>query len=47
MTLNSLDEIARWVAGFGGGAEVLAPEALRDRVVNLARRLLAAHGETC
>ncbi|MBP8845517.1 MAG: WYL domain-containing protein [Thermoanaerobaculia bacterium] len=47
VTLNSLDEIARWVAGFGGGAEVLAPEALRDRVVNLARRLLAAHGETC
>jgi len=47
VTLNSLEEIARWVLGFGGGAEVLAPEALRERVLGLARQVLAAHGAGC
>lgn len=47
VTLNSLEEIARWVLGFGGGAEVLAPAALRERVLGLARQVLAAHGAGC
>jgi len=45
VTLSALDEVARWIAGFGGAVRVVAPEELRRRVVELARQLLAAHGE--
>lgn len=45
VTLNALDEIARWVVGFGGAVRVVAPEELRRRVVHMARQLLDIHGE--
>lgn len=34
--LSHLDEIARWVLGFGGRVRVVAPEALRGRVREIA-----------
>jgi predicted DNA-binding transcriptional regulator YafY len=34
--LSHLDEIARWVVGFGGRIQVVAPEALRGRVREIA-----------
>lgn len=34
--LSHLDEIARWVVGFGGDVEVVEPEALRRRVREIA-----------
>jgi predicted DNA-binding transcriptional regulator YafY len=40
-TVNSLEEIAGWIAGLGAGVRVLEPKALRDRVVALARATLA------
>jgi len=44
VTLNSLDEVARWLVGFGGGVRVVAPVELRRRVVALARATLQANG---
>lgn len=35
--LSHLDEIARWILGFGGRCRVVKPEALRRRVVGMAR----------
>jgi len=40
LTLSHLDEIARWVVGFGGTVEVVAPEALRERVRGIAQGVL-------
>lgn len=37
VTLSHLDEIARWVVGFGGRCRVVGPAELRERVVGLAR----------
>jgi len=31
VTLSALDEVARWIAGFGGAVRVVAPEELRRR----------------
>ncbi len=42
--LSSLEEVARWVVGFGGGVAVEGPAALRERVRGLARECLAAGG---
>jgi predicted DNA-binding transcriptional regulator YafY len=42
--LNALDEIARWVLGFGGAGRVLEPPELRRRVLALARAALEANG---
>lgn len=41
--LSSLEEVARWVVGFGGECRVVEPRELRDRVVRLAEGAL--HGE--
>jgi len=41
--LSHLDEIARWIAGFGGAARAVAPAALIERVHTLATGALAAH----
>lgn len=38
--LSHLDEIARWVVGFGGQVRVVAPEALRARVREIAEGVL-------
>lgn len=40
--LSSLEEIARWVLGFGGKVRVVAPPELAARVCELARGALAA-----
>jgi predicted DNA-binding transcriptional regulator YafY len=40
-TVNSLDEVASWVVSKGKGVEVLEPDALRERVVELARGALS------
>lgn len=42
--LSCLDEIARWVIGFGGKAKVLKPIELRDQVVSLAHEIVEAAG---
>ena len=36
LELSHLDELARWLVGFGGQARVEAPEELRARVIELA-----------
>ncbi len=41
--VTHLDELARWVVGFGGNVVVLGPEALRARVVDLARGVVEAN----
>ena len=43
--VNHLDELARWLLGFGGRARVVAPEELRARVVELAEGAMGANGE--
>ncbi|MFP4200426.1 MAG: helix-turn-helix transcriptional regulator [Clostridia bacterium] len=40
---GGLGEMAEWVVGFGGEAEVIAPDSMRQMVVDLARRVLDAH----
>lgn len=40
VTLSHLDEIARWVVGFGGRCRVVEPEALRERVEEIARGVI-------
>lgn len=39
-TVNSLDEIASWVASRGEGVTVVAPDELRDKVIELAQGTL-------
>jgi predicted DNA-binding transcriptional regulator YafY len=41
--VSHLDEIARWVVGFGGRCRVVEPEALRQRVMNLAKGVTDAN----
>ncbi len=41
--VGQLEEIARWIVGFGSEATVLAPEALRDAVRRLAEGALEAN----
>lgn len=41
--VSHLDELARWIVGFGGRARVEAPEELRARVVELAEGALGGH----
>ena len=40
--LTHLEEVARWVVGFGGDCRALAPEALRERVRKIAAGALEA-----
>lgn len=39
-TASSADEFVKWVVGFGGLVEVLAPPMIRDRVIQSARSIL-------
>ena len=41
--LSHIDEIARWILGFGGAAKVIEPARLRDRVVEIAQGALSVH----
>jgi len=42
VTVASLDEIARWIVGFGGACRVLGPTALKSRVRDLAAGVLSS-----
>jgi proteasome accessory factor B len=44
LRLSSLEEIERWILGFGAHVEVLAPAALRSRIAAAGRALAARHG---
>ena len=43
LRLNSLEEVERWILGFGEHAMVLEPEALRERVRTAAERVTAKY----
>ncbi|MFZ5817884.1 MAG: helix-turn-helix transcriptional regulator [Bacillota bacterium] len=44
MTTRGRGEIARWLAGYGGQAEVLHPPELREAVLALGRGIVARYG---
>jgi len=43
VTVDGLDEIVWWILGYGPEVEVLAPSELRERMADLARRMLDAY----
>ena len=43
MQLSHLEEIARWILGFGGLARAVEPHALVDLVAGMAGRVHARH----
>jgi predicted DNA-binding transcriptional regulator YafY len=43
LTVDGLDEIVGWVLGFGDQVEVLAPGELRQRVAEIAARMVGIH----
>ncbi len=44
MRLSSLEEIERWVLGWGSHAKVIGPAALRERVRTMAAKVAAIYG---
>jgi len=44
METRGKNELARWLAGYGGSVEVLGPPELREAVVGLGRAILARNG---
>lgn len=44
MTLSALEDIARWIMGFGSQAEVLAPPELREMVAGELKRAAEQYG---
>jgi predicted DNA-binding transcriptional regulator YafY len=42
-TVDGLDEIVRWIVGWSGRVKVIAPNALREKVVEEHRRAIAAN----
>jgi predicted DNA-binding transcriptional regulator YafY len=43
-TVDGLDEIVRWIVGWAGRVKVIAPAALRQKVVDQHRKAIEAHG---
>lgn len=43
MTLSALEDVARWIMGFGGQAEALEPPELRQRVASELRRAVGQY----
>jgi predicted DNA-binding transcriptional regulator YafY len=43
-TVDGLDEIVRWIVGWAGRVKVIAPEALKKKVVDQHRKAIEAHG---
>jgi predicted DNA-binding transcriptional regulator YafY len=41
--VGALDEIARWIVGFGGTARVIAPDELVERVREIAAGAASVH----
>ncbi len=46
LRLSSLEEVERWVLGFGCHATVVQPHVLRDRVVKTAKEIQARYSES-
>jgi predicted DNA-binding transcriptional regulator YafY len=44
LIIEGLDEIKRWILGFGDQVEILAPPELRDRIHEVALRMVRLHG---
>ena len=44
MTLSALEDIARWIMGFGSQAEVIAPPELREMVAGELKRAAGQYG---
>jgi predicted DNA-binding transcriptional regulator YafY len=44
MTLNNLEEIERWVLGFGQNATVAKPQELKERVARAAKAVAERYG---
>jgi predicted DNA-binding transcriptional regulator YafY len=44
LIIDGLDEIRRWVLGFGDQVEILDPPELRDRIHEVAMRMARHHG---
>ena len=44
MTLNNLDEVEKWVLGFGEHATVIEPKALADRIRKTAQAIAGKYG---
>lgn len=44
LRLGSLEEVERWILGWGEHAEVLSPVALRRRIAEVARQIAVKHG---
>jgi predicted DNA-binding transcriptional regulator YafY len=44
MQTSGLGEVRRWVMQYGGHAEVLAPAALRQAVIEEVRRMAEVYG---
>jgi predicted DNA-binding transcriptional regulator YafY len=42
-TVDGLDEIVRWIVGWSGRVKVIAPKALREKVVEEHRRAIVAN----
>src|SRR4029077_9934830 len=45
MTLNNLEEVERWVLGFGEHATVVKPQELNERVIIAAEKVTAKYGK--
>ena len=43
-TVDGLDELVRWVVGWAGRVKVLAPKALRDKVIDQHGKAIALNG---
>lgn len=46
LRLNGLDEVEKWILGWGEHAEAIAPAALRRRIAKVAARIAARHAIT-
>lgn len=44
MTLSALEDVARWIMGFGGQAEALEPPELREKVASELKRAAGQYG---
>jgi predicted DNA-binding transcriptional regulator YafY len=51
LRLNNIEEVEKWVMGFGAHATVVRPNALRERLrktaVEVAKRYEEAMGDAC
>ncbi len=45
-SVDGIEELARWVLGFGDQVEVVAPPELRDRILEVAQNLTRIHHRT-